>query len=106
MPVLQPQSTDDEIAQAYQFFQTAPSASQPWIVRTKLEVGGPGGVFLVASLFNLAACINMATTPADQFASATTTRCDRVQCLRAVQCRERAALCVAVENPVLATIGG
>jgi hypothetical protein len=65
-------------SQVYQFFQTAPSATQHWVVRTLLEVGGPGGVFLVASLFNLAACINMATIPPNQLASdtASTTRCD------------------------------
>ena len=55
-------------AKVYQFFQTGPSAAQPQIIRSMLQIGGPGGTFLVASFFNLAACINMATIPANQLA--------------------------------------
>ena len=85
-------------SQVYQFFQTAPSATQHWVVRTLLEVGGPGGVFLVASLFNLAACINMATIPPNQLASdtASTTRCDGLT--RNHLPTKRRALCLCAET--------
>ena len=86
-------------SQVYQFFQTAPSATQHWVVRTLLEVGGPGGVFLVASLFNLAACINMATIPPSQLASdtASTTRCDGLT-RKHLRTNQAPGLCLCAET--------